>query len=147
MSEIPFENHGIILFDGVCNYCSRWVDLIIRNDKKDYFRFATLQSETAKDLLSQKRIPSQHFLPTMSGQADSVILIENGKIFFKSEAGLRIQRKLRFPFPLLYSLIIFPKFIRDAVYNFIANNRYKWFGKKEICRVPVTEEEKRKFLS
>lgn len=140
MSEIPFENHGIILFDGVCNYCSRWVDLIMRNDKKDYFRFASLQSETAKKLIDRKRIPSQNF-------PDSVILIENGKIFFKSTAGLRIQRKLNFPFPLLYSLIIFPKFIRDAIYNFIANNRYKWFGKKEICRVPITEEEKRKFLS
>ncbi|MFI5219790.1 MAG: thiol-disulfide oxidoreductase DCC family protein [Bacteroidia bacterium] len=137
---IAEKQHGIILFDGVCNYCSGWVDFIMRHDKKDYFRFATLQSEIAKGLLAEKNI-SNNNLP------DSVILIENEKIFFRSDAGLRIQQKLNFPFPILYSLIIVPRFIRDAVYNFIANNRYKWFGKKEICRVPVSEQEKNKFLS
>lgn len=137
---IADKKHGIILFDGVCNYCSGWVDFIMKHDKKDYFRFATLQSETAKKLLVQKNIIT-NTLP------DSVILIEDEKIFLKSDAGLRIQRKLKFPFPVFYSLIIFPRFIRDGVYNFFANNRYKWFGKKEICRVPVNEEEKRKFLS
>ncbi|HKR03518.1 MAG TPA: DCC1-like thiol-disulfide oxidoreductase family protein [Bacteroidia bacterium] len=147
MPGIPFENHGIILFDGACNYCSRWVDLIMKFDKKDYFRFAALQSDTAQKFLNQKNNSSQQ-LP------DSVILIENarpgsagGNMFFKSDAGLRIMRKLGFPHSLLFGLIIFPKFIRDAVYNFIADHRYKWFGKREICRVPVTEEEKRKFIS
>jgi|SRR6185436_84808 len=140
MPGIPFRDHGIILFDGICNYCSRWVDLVMENDKKDHFRFATIQSETGQKLLHQKVFPSQN-LP------DSVILIENGNMFFKSDAGLKIAKKLDFPFSLLYGFIIFPKFIRDRVYDFIANNRYKWFGKKEICRVPVTEEENKKFLS
>ena len=140
MSDVPNENHGIILFDGVCNYCSHWVDFIIRHDKKDYFRFAILQSEAAKKLLNKINIAEEIF-------PDSIILIENEKLFFKSDAGLKILRKLNFPFSVLYIFIVFPKFIRDGVYNFIANNRYKWFGKKEVCRMPVTEEEKRKFLS
>jgi predicted DCC family thiol-disulfide oxidoreductase YuxK len=139
MPGFPFSNHGIILFDGVCNYCSRWVDFIIRNDKKDYFRFATLQSEAAQRLLNKEINSSRYY-------SDSVIFIENGMLFFKSDAGLRILKKLGFPFSLAYSFIVIPKFIRTAVYNFIANNRYKWFGKKEICRIPFTEEEKRKFL-
>lgn len=134
-----FENQGIILFDGMCNYCSGWIDFIIKHDKKDYFRFATLQSDIAKKFLAKKNILAEN-LP------DSIILIEGEKIYFRSDAGLRIQRKLNFPFPLLYFLIIFPRFIRDGVYDFIADHRYQWFGKKENCRVPVTEEEKRKFL-
>jgi predicted DCC family thiol-disulfide oxidoreductase YuxK len=140
MPDVPFQNHGIVLFDGVCNFCSRWVDLIMKHDKKDYFRFATLQSEIAKKLLDQKKIEEENF-------PDSVILVESGQLFLKSDAGLRIHRRLGFPFSTLYLFIVFPKFIRDAVYDFIADNRYKWFGKKEDCRVPVTEEEKRKFLN
>ncbi|MEO5571835.1 MAG: thiol-disulfide oxidoreductase DCC family protein [Bacteroidia bacterium] len=140
MTDVPFQNHGIILFDGVCNYCSRWVDIIIKHDKKDYFRFATLQSETAKKLLNQKGIGEVNF-------PDSVILIEKGKLFLKSDAGLEVFRKVGFPFSILYCLIVFPKSIRDGIYDFIANNRYKWFGKKEVCRIPETDVEKRKFLS
>jgi len=140
MPDVPFQNHGIILFDGVCNFCSRWVDLIMKHDKKDYFRFATLQSEIAQNLLRQKNIAEENF-------PDSVILVESGQLFLKSDAGLRIHRGLGFPFSALYIFIVFPKAIRDAVYNLIANNRYKWFGKKNACRVPVTEEEKRKFLN
>ena len=133
------NNHGIILFDGVCNYCSGWVDFIMKRDRKDYFRFATLQSATAKKLLQGLNL-------SLENLEDSVILIEKNKIFFKSDAGLRIQKKLKFPFPLFYGLIIVPKFIRDGIYEWIAGNRYKWFGKREVCRVPVTDEEKRKFL-
>ncbi len=140
MPDIPFRNHGIILFDGICNYCSRWVNLVMKYDGKDHFRFATIQSETGQKFLKQNFFSSQNI-------PDSVMLIENGKMFFKSEAGLRIAKKLNFPFSLLFGFIIFPEFIRDSIYNFIANNRYKWFGKREICRVPVTEEEKRKFLN
>jgi predicted DCC family thiol-disulfide oxidoreductase YuxK len=140
MSAIPSENHGIILFDGVCNYCSGWIDLVMKYDKKDYFRFATLQSETAQKFLNQKNISKEN-LP------DSVILIENGKVFFRSDAALRIQRKLGFPFSILYFLMVIPTVIRDGVYNFIANNRYKWFGKKEVCRTAITENEKKKFIS
>ena len=139
MQKIPSVNHGIILFDDVCNFCSRWVDLIMKYDNKDYFRFATLQSEFAKKLLSQKNIAKENF-------PDSVMLIENGEQFFKSDAGLRIHRKLGFPFSIVYVFIFLPKNIRDGVYDGIANNPYKWFGKKEVCRVPETEEEKKKFL-
>ena len=134
------QNHGIVLFDGFCNYCSGWINFIMKHDGKDYFRFATLQSEISKKLLEEKNISTVN-LP------DSVILIENEKIFYRSDAGLRIQRKLNFPFPIFYSLIIFPRFIRDGIYDWIANNRYKWFGKKSACRVPVTEKEKKKFLT
>jgi predicted DCC family thiol-disulfide oxidoreductase YuxK len=133
-------NHGIILFDGVCNYCSGWIDFVMKRDKKDYFRFATLQSGTAKKLLAERNISTENL-------HDSVILIENNRVLFKSDAGLRIQKKLKFPFPLFYGLIIIPRFIRDGIYEWIARNRYKWFGKKEVCRVPVTNEEKKKFLN
>ena len=147
MPDFPFNQHGIILFDGLCNYCSRWVDRIIKNDKKDYFRFASLQSENAKIILKQLNAHSQNSSVTLSVQPDTFILIENGKIFFRSEAALRILRRLQFPFYLLFVCILIPGFIRDGVYNLIAKNRYKWFGKREICRMAVTEEEKRKFLN
>jgi predicted DCC family thiol-disulfide oxidoreductase YuxK len=115
----------IVLFDGVCNFCNDWVQLIIRNDKHDNFRFAALQSEIGIHLLSKSN----------SG-LESVVLIENGKFYFHSSAALRIFFRMDGIWKLLIVFYIVPKFLRDALYNFFARNRYKWFGKRENCIVP-----------
>ncbi|TND03493.1 MAG: thiol-disulfide oxidoreductase DCC [Bacteroidetes bacterium] len=128
----------IVLFDGVCNFCNNSINFIIRHDKKDYFRFTPLQSEAGEKLKVKFQIPEK-FL-------DSIILIENGKSYFKTTAALRIARRLNGLWPLMYGFIIVPPFIRDIVYNIIAKNRYRWWGKKESCMVP-TPEVRKKFLS
>lgn len=129
---------GLVLFDGVCNLCNNSVQRIISNDENDYFRFASLQSDFAKEKLNEFGLVSEHL--------KSVILIENNKIYTKSTAALRIAKKLKGAYKILYVFIIIPSFIRDFVYNYIAKNRYKWFGKQESCWIP-SQELKAKFLS
>ena len=129
----------IILFDGYCNLCNKSVDFILRHDRKHQFRFASLQSGKAKDLLkeinSEKEIASRHLqLP------DSVILIVDGNIYTESTAALQIIGILGFPWNLLYVFTIVPLKWRDGIYRWIARNRYRWFGKKETCRIPNKEE-------
>ena len=123
---------SIILFDGVCNFCNHWVNFIIKRDKKKQFRFASLQSETARRLLANYQYDNKSI--------DTVILIEEGKIYTHSTAALRICKKLSGAWPLLYWLIIFPRFIRDWQYKFVAKRRYAWFGKSETCRIPSAGE-------
>lgn len=124
---------GIILFDGVCNLCNTSVDFIIRKDKNEYFQFGALQQST--DLLKQYDIDAEYL--------NSLVLIENGSVFYKSSAALRIAKKLDGAWPLLFSFILIPKFVRDPVYNWIAKNRYSWFGKGDSCRLPTPDEAKR----
>lgn len=131
------SNNGIILFDGVCNFCNNSINLVIRKDKRDYFRFAPLQSEAGKILTEKFNIDTT--------KTDSVLLIENDVLYSKSTAALRIARKMGGLFPLCYAMIIIPKFLRDPMYDFIAKRRYKWFGKKESCMIP-TPEIRTKFL-
>lgn len=128
----------IIFFDGVCNLCNGAVQFTIERDHKNIFRFASLQSEFAKTQLVPFNINVL--------ELDSFIMLENGKIYQRSTAALRVAKKLNGLWPLLYGFIIVPCFIRDAVYNYVAKNRYKWFGKEESCWVP-TPELKSKFLS
>lgn len=138
ISQIKLSfNKGLILFDGLCNLCSWSVQFIIKRDSKDYFRFASLQSEIAKQLLKDFNVPK--------GFYQSVVLIENNKVFIKSNAALKITRKLKGLWPALFSFIIIPKIFRDYIYDLIAKNRFKWFGKKEVCFSP-TEDYSRKFL-
>ena len=132
------EKIGIVLFDGVCNFCNSSVNFIIRHDKKERYKFAALQSDLGK-MLSEKHGIDQ-------SKIDSIILIDNGNVFVKSSAILRITKNLNYLYPLLFGFIIIPKFIRDGVYDFIARNRYKWFGKKEACMIPSPEIKKR-FIS
>jgi len=129
--------HKIILFDGVCNLCNGAINFIIERDMKDVFRFATLDSDIAKELSEKYKIDLS--------QVDSIILISNEKAFIKSSAALHISKDLSGAWPLLYSFMISPKFIRNAVYDYIAKNRYKWFGKKDSCMIP-TPELRTKFL-
>lgn len=137
-SEKTYKNQRIIFFDGYCNLCNNAVDFIIsRNSSKNLY-YASLQSDIAKtyllDEFKDKNWP------------DSIILYDKGKVFIKSTAALKLARDLRGFWPLAGLFLIVPKFIRDWVYDFIAKHRYKWFGKKETCRV-ATEDEKSRFLS
>ena len=125
------KNNCIILFDGVCNLCNSSVQFIIRNDPKKLFLFASLQSDAASKILLQFRIKKLDLT--------SILFIENGLIYDKSTAVLKISRKLKGGYPLLYGFIIIPRFMRDWMYQQLANNRYKWFGKKDICMVPSSD--------
>lgn len=131
------SDHKIILFDGVCNLCNGSVNFFITRDKKDIFRFAALQSDIGIEL--QKKLNIDH------ENIESFILIDANKYYRKSTAALKVAGILGFPYNLLYPLLLIPPFIRNIVYNIIAKYRYKWFGRKEYCRVP-TPEEKAKFL-
>jgi len=118
----------VILFDGVCNLCNGSVQKIIAADPGKKFRYASLQGEFGQQVLKQFHLPPN--------ELGSFILLENNQIFTKSTGALKVARKLSGAWPLLYALIIVPRFIRDRIYNIIARNRYKWFGKKESCMVP-----------
>lgn len=132
------QNQPIILFDGVCNFCNSTVNFVIKKDKKKILKFAVLQSSIAKKLLKGQAI--------QANDLSSFVFIENEKVYSRSTAALRVCRYLTGLWPLMYGFIILPKFIRDAVYNWIAKNRYKWFGKKNECMIP-TPEIKARFLS
>ena len=123
------STYPIVLFDGVCNFCNYWVSFAIKRDRKKKLRFASLQGETAKQILPQYNI--------QSSSLSSVIFIDNGRAYTQSSAAIRICKHLDGGWKLFYGLIIIPKFIRDFFYNIIARNRYKWYGKKESCMVPT----------
>jgi len=124
-------SHPVILFDGVCNLCNASVQYVIKHDKKKLFRFASLQSSFGESVLKQYDLPVNTF--------NSFILLSDNKIYTRSTAALLVAKKLSGLIKLLYGFIIIPKFIRDFVYDIIAKNRYKWFGKKEACWVPTPE--------
>lgn len=131
------KNHKIILFDGVCNLCNSSVNFVIKNDKNDVFRFAALQSEIGQQYIERFKIdPSK---------TDSIILIDGDKHYIKSTAALTAAKFLKGGYPLLYAFMIVPNFIRNWVYDYVAKNRYQWYGKKESCMIP-TPELKSKFL-
>lgn len=131
------EKYDIVMFDGVCNLCNDAVDFIIVRDKKDKFKFGALQDETSKEILEEFDVKEDYL--------DSIILIRKDKIYYKSRAALEISRNLSGLWPLAYAFIIIPSFVRDPIYDWIAKNRYKWFGKRETCRFP-SDEERAKFL-
>ena len=127
----------VILFDGICNLCSNSVLFILRRDKKNQFLFGSLQGKTGQEYLAKFNLPADTF--------NSFMLVEDDTLYTRSTAALRMVKHLVGGWSLLYAFIIIPQFIRDAVYNIIAKNRYKWFGKKEVCWVP-TPALKQKFL-
>lgn len=127
----------VLLFDGVCNLCNGVVQFVINHDTRGQFRFASLQSEAGQALLRQHRLSTTNF--------DTFILLEEGRIFTRSSAALRIARKLNGFWPLLYMFMVIPKFIRDFFYNLVSRNRYRWFGQQEACMLP-TPELKSRFL-
>lgn len=125
------DTHPIILFDGICNLCNSAVSFVIKRDKKSVIQFAALQTDPAKKLLEQFNLPTQSI--------NSIILIEKGVLYTQSTAVLKISKHLNGLWPLLYGLIIVPTFIRNGIYQWIAKNRYQWFGKQEKCMVPSPE--------
>ncbi|HMS64224.1 MAG TPA: thiol-disulfide oxidoreductase DCC family protein [Ignavibacteria bacterium] len=131
------DNFKIILFDGVCNLCNSSINLIIDHDKKNVFKFASLQSETGQRLLKKFSLNSEEF--------DSVILIDGENCFTRSTAALKIAKEFPYLWKLIYVFIIIPPPLRNIVYDFIARNRYRMFGKKDSCRMP-TPELKDKFI-
>jgi predicted DCC family thiol-disulfide oxidoreductase YuxK len=122
---------GVVLFDGVCNFCNSTVGYIIAHDPAGYFRFAALQSEPARHILSECRLPS--------GFLENIVLVENGAYYTRSTAALRILRHLRGPVALLYVLVLVPPWIRDPAYDWFARHRYGWFGKRSECFMPSPE--------
>ena len=127
----PERSHPVILFDGVCNLCSGAVQFIIKHDRKKLFRFASLQSKFGEEVMKHFGLPVDQY--------NSFILLEKEKIYTRSKGALKVAKKLNGLYFLLYAFIIVPRFIRDAVYNFIARKRYNWFGKKETCWIPTPE--------
>lgn len=126
----------LILFDGVCNFCDAAVNFVIDHDPKERFRFAALQSDLGKSLVAKHNL---------SPEVMSSVLIEHGRAYTRSTGSLRAAKYLRFPWPALTLLLLVPRFIRDAAYDWFAARRYRFFGKAETCRVP-TPELRRRFL-
>lgn len=129
------EASSVLLFDGVCNLCNGFVQFIVKRDSESKIHFASLQSDVAKSILRKHQLPSEHL--------HSVVFIENGVAYTQSAAGLRVLKSLGFPWNILYVFIILPKGFRDAVYDCIATNRYRWFGKQEVCMIPDADLGKR----
>lgn len=130
------ENNKIILFDGVCNLCNSSVQYVIKRDKSHTYRFAALQSEIGKKLVDERGIDTS--------QIDSIILIEPGVAYYtKSTAALKIAQSFGGVWQLTSVFEWIPEKIRDWVYDYIAKNRYKWYGKKEVCMVPSPENNER----
>ena len=132
------KNKALIFFDGVCNLCNSSVQFVIKKDHNNHFLFAPLQSTIAQELISKYNIDIT--------KSDSILLyIPEKGLYEKSTAVLKIASKLKFPWSILSIFLLVPKSIRNWVYDYIAKNRYRWFGKKEACMIP-TKELKAKFL-
>lgn len=137
MENLPV-NKKIILFDGVCNLCDSTVQFIIKRDKKDIFRFVALQSELGEQIIKHIGVDRS--------KTDSIILYEPGvAYYYKAEAAIKIAANLGGLFPLMNIFSVLPKSLSNSVYDYIAKNRYKWYGKKDECMIP-TPEMKAKFL-
>ena len=120
----------IILYDGVCSFCNSAVDFVIKRDERSVFKFAPLQSNVAKKILSDNNLSDIDF--------SSFLFIEKNIIYARSTAALKVCRYLDGWWPLMYGFIIVPKKLRDGVYNWVARNRYRWFGKRS-CEIPNAE--------
>lgn len=132
------QHERVIVFDGVCNFCNSFVNFVLERDPQGQFKFGTLQSSPAQQIL-------QHF-QLATDDYETFLLIEQGRLFTKSTAALKILKHLGFPWTLLWIFIIIPSSLRDLMYDFVARHRYRWMGKSESCRVP-TEEERQRFVS
>ncbi|WP_395053844.1 thiol-disulfide oxidoreductase DCC family protein [Flavobacterium sp.] len=137
MTELP-KDKKIILFDGVCNLCDKSVQFIIKNDKKDIFRFVAIQSNLGQEIINHIKIDAT--------KIDSIILYEpSTAYYYKAEAALRIAKELGGIISIVSVFLILPKSFLNLFYDYIAQNRYKWYGKKESCLIP-TPDLKSKFL-
>lgn len=122
---------AIVLFDGVCNFCNASINFVIEHDSSGYFRFAPLQSEIGEKLTAKYGIDRI--------ETDSVVLVENGKVYTHSDAALGIARHLNGVWSWAYALRVVPRPLRDLVYRLVARNRYRLFGRREACMIPTPE--------
>ncbi len=132
---LPPSDRPVILFDGICNLCNSSVRFVLERDKEEQFLFSSLQSDASKKLLLHLNYKIR--------QMNSILLVENGQIHEKSEAVLKISARLRFPWNLLQVFRIVPVALRDRIYDFVAKNRYRWFGKKDKCVFRINTYENR----
>jgi len=128
--DIPgYNDKPILFFDGVCNLCNKWVQFVIRNDKKKQIVFASLQSKYGQE--------AQQELKQQTGSVpDSLVLYHNNKFYTKSSAALKTATLMGGAWPILAIGFILPGFIRNGIYDIVARNRYKWYGKRDECMVP-----------
>lgn len=124
----------IVLFDGECNFCDHSVQFIIKRDPNAHYKFASLQSDIGQRLVESYQVPSN---------MDSLLLIDGDHCYHQSTAALHICKHLSGGWKFFYYLLIIPRPIRDKVYQWVAKNRYKWFGKKDQCMLPSPEIRKR----
>jgi predicted DCC family thiol-disulfide oxidoreductase YuxK len=129
------NNQKILYFDGICNLCAGAVQFVLKRNKKQNIFFASLQSKAGQEMLAHFGLPQTDF--------NSLVFVENGKMYQQSTGALCVARHLNAAWSLLFGLIIIPPFIRNAVYNWVAKNRYKWFGKKNECWLPTPDLKKR----
>jgi len=125
------ELSTVILFDGVCNLCNGFVQFVIARDRNGRFKFASLQSDAAGRLLRGRLV--------VGATPESVVLVERARLHTRSSAALRIARGLGFPWALAYVFVIVPRPIRDWAYDVLARNRYRWFGRRDVCMVPTPD--------
>ena len=132
--QLPTDR-PVILFDGICNLCNSSVRFVLKHDTREQFMFSSLQSDASKKLLLHLNYKIR--------EMNSILLVENGKILEKSDAVLRIASQLRFPLNLAVSFRLLPRKLRDAIYDYVAKNRYKWFGKRVSCTYSMNKYENR----
>lgn len=128
---MEMADRPVVLFDGVCNLCDAAVLFVIDRDRAGAFRFAALQSEAGVRLLRERGRAA------VVGEPESLLLVEGTEVYASSDALLRIARRLDGPWPLLGSLVLVPRFLREAAYRFVAHRRYRWFGRTTVCRTPA----------
>lgn len=136
--SLPDSTTPILFFDGVCNLCNSAIQFIIKHDKKNVVRFASLQSVHGKALITHLK-EKQETVP------DSLLLLHKGKVYSKAAAALRTAAFMGGVWQFLVVFRIVPRVISNFVYDYVAKNRYRWFGKKEECMIP-TPELKHRFL-
>ncbi len=129
------SNPKILYFDGVCNLCAGAVQFVLKRNKKQNILFASLQGKAGQAMLQQFGLSQTQF--------NSLVFVEDGKMYQQSTGAIRLTRHLGAAWPLLMVFLIVPAFIRNAVYNWVAKNRYKWFGKKNECWLPTPDLKKR----
>ena len=130
------KNKTILFFDGNCGLCNRSVKFVLRKERNNELSFSALQSEFAKKILKENNITEN---------LDTMVLLENGKIYLRSSAALRLTKYMKGLWPLMMIFIVVPPFIRNAVYNYVAKNRITWFGMANYCDL-MTPELKKRFL-
>jgi len=124
------DQHSILFFDGICNLCNQAVGFVIRHDKRARIHFATLQGNMGEEA-------RRHIQATKGTVPDSLIFLDKGVYYTKSAAALRVAGYLNGGWPLMKIFLIVPTFLRNAVYDYIAGHRYKWFGKQDACLLPT----------